>query len=101
MGEVKKKKYAVQNSIEPDEIGLSTNKPAASHPLPPATHWPFEGLLNVKQTAKILGISVKTVRHKVLHRLIPYVKLRGRVLFRPDQLWELIERSTVPAREDE
>jgi hypothetical protein len=59
---------------------------------------PLEELLDITRAAKILGISPKTLRDHVLHRRIEYVKLRGRVLFRPDKIWELIERNTVPAR---
>ena len=103
MGVANKQKYAVQNFIQPAEVGTSTKKPVASvsTPLSPSQQPLLDPLLDVNQVAKILGISVKTVRHHVLHRLIPYVKLRGRVLFRPDQIWDLIERSTVPARDDE
>ena len=57
-----------------------------------------EELLNVQQAAKILGISPKTLRDHVLHRRIDYVKVFGRVLFRPETLWDLIERHTVRAR---
>ena len=59
----------------------------------------LEDLLDVKKAAKVLGISPKTLRDHVLHRRIDYVKIGGRVLFRPDTLWEFIERNTVPARQ--
>jgi hypothetical protein len=59
---------------------------------------PLEALLDITRAAKILGISPKTLRDHVLHRRIEFVKLRGRVLFRPDRIWDLIERNTVPAR---
>ena len=59
---------------------------------------PLEELLDINRAAKILGISPKTLRDHVLHRRIEFVKLRGRILFRPDRIWDLIERSTVPAR---
>jgi hypothetical protein len=67
-------------------------------PPPPSTKPSLDELLDVKHAARVLGISVKTLRDHVLHRRIDYVKLRGRVLFRPDSLCELIERSTVRAR---
>jgi len=63
-------------------------------PPPPSTKPSLDELLDVKHASRVLGISVKTL----LHRRIDYVKLRGRVLFRPDSLCELIERSTVRAR---
>jgi hypothetical protein len=100
MGTANKQKYAIQNPIQPADVGPGFKKPvsSASNLLSPAQQPPLDPLLDVNQVAKI---SVKTVRHHVLHRLIPYVKLRGRVLFRPDQIWDLIERSTVPARDDQ
>lgn len=59
---------------------------------------PLIELLDIKRAAKILGISVKTLRDHILHRRIDYVKLRGRVLFRQDTLWDLIDRNTVRAK---
>jgi Helix-turn-helix domain len=41
----------------------------------------LEELLDVDRAAKILGISVKTLRDHILHRRIDYVKIWGRVLF--------------------
>ncbi len=55
------------------------------------------GLLDVRRAAKLLGISPKTLRAHVLHRRIDYVKVGGRVLFRPEILLEYIERHTVHA----
>jgi excisionase family DNA binding protein len=57
----------------------------------------LEGLLDIPRAAKVLGISPKTLRDHVLHRRIDYVKIGGRVLFRPDTLWDFIERNTIHA----
>jgi hypothetical protein len=57
----------------------------------------LEGLLDITRTAKVLGISPKTLRDHVLHRRIDYVKIGGRVLFRPDRLVDFIERNTIHA----
>jgi len=57
----------------------------------------LEGLLDITRAAKVLGISPKTLRDHVLHRRIDYVKIGSRVLFRPDTLWDFIERNTVHA----
>jgi hypothetical protein len=57
----------------------------------------LEGLLDITRTAKVLGISPKTLRDYVLHRRIDYVKIGGRVLFRPDRLVDFIERNTIHA----
>lgn len=59
----------------------------------------LEELLDVNRAAKVLGIRPKTLRHHVLRRRIDYVKIGGRVLFRPDTLWEFIERNTIRARQ--
>jgi len=55
----------------------------------------LEGLLDIPRAAKVLGISPQTLRDHVLHRRIDYVKIGGRVLFRPDRLWDFIERNTI------
>ena len=57
----------------------------------------LEDLLDIPRAAKVLGISLKTLRDHVLHRRIDYVKIGGRVLFRPDTLWDFISRNTVHA----
>jgi excisionase family DNA binding protein len=59
----------------------------------------LEELLDVNRAAKVLGIRPKTLRHHVLRRRIDYVKIGGRVLFRPDTLWEFIERNTIRSRQ--
>lgn len=64
----------------------------------PTTH-KLEELLDVNRAAKVLGIRPKTLRHHVLRRRIDYVKIGGRVLFRPDTLWEFIERNTIRSRQ--
>jgi excisionase family DNA binding protein len=59
----------------------------------------LEELLDINRAAKVLGIKPKTLRHHVLRRRIDYVKIGGRVLFRPDTLWEFIERNTIRSRQ--
>ena len=58
----------------------------------------LEDLLDINRAAKVLGIRPKTLRHHVLRRRIDYVKIGGRVLFRPDTLCEFIERNTIRSR---
>jgi hypothetical protein len=53
----------------------------------------LEGLLDIPRAAKVLGISPKTLRDHVLHRRIDYVKIGGRVLFRPDTLGTLLSET--------
>jgi hypothetical protein len=59
----------------------------------------LEELLDINRAAKVFGIKPKTLRHHVLRRRIDYVKIGGRVLFRPDTLWEFIERNTIRSRQ--
>lgn len=59
----------------------------------------LEELLDIDRAAKVLGIRPKTLRHHVLRRRIDYVKIGARVLFRPDTLWEFIERNTIRSRQ--
>jgi excisionase family DNA binding protein len=67
-------------------------------PAIPSTY-KLEELLDINRAAKVLGIRPKTLRHHVLRRRIDYVKIGGRVLFRPDTLWEFIERNTIRSRQ--
>jgi excisionase family DNA binding protein len=78
-------------SSQPDSINTSQVSMQSEHTL--------EDLLDVTRAAKVLGISPKTLRDHVLHRRIDYVKIGGRVLFRPDTLWGFIERNTIHARQ--
>jgi excisionase family DNA binding protein len=55
-------------------------------------------LLTVPETAKLLRLSVGTIRAWVLNKKIPYCKFGGRVRFHRCDLDEFIQRNTVPAR---
>ncbi len=76
-----------------------STQPSPTNPAetPMQSEHKLEGLLDITRAAKLLGISPKTLRDHVLHRRIDYVKIRGRVLFRPDTLWDFIERNTIHA----
>ena len=76
-------------STQPSQINPTETSIESGHKL--------EDLLDITRAAKLLGISPKTLRDHVLHRRIDYVKIGGRVLFRPDRLWDFIERNTVHA----
>ncbi len=78
-------------STQPSQINPTETSIESGHKL--------EGLLDITRAAKLLGISPKTLRDHVLHRRIDYVKVGGRVLFRPDRLWDFIERNTIHARQ--
>ena len=55
-------------------------------------------LLNVKETAQLLGLEVSTIRAWILHRRISYIKLGRAVRIRLSDLQALIQAGTVPAR---
>ena len=54
----------------------------------------MDKLPSVDEAAAALGLSVATVRKYTYLRKLPFVKLGGRLLFRPDHLQQLIERNT-------
>ena len=55
---------------------------------------PIEPLLDVKQAAYLLGISVKTLRDWIQDRRIDYVKVGTRVLFRPETIRVFVKKNT-------
>ena len=58
----------------------------------------MEKLLNNNEAADLLGISPFSLRGKVSRREVPFVKFGRRVLFRKEDLIELIENCTVQPR---
>ena len=58
----------------------------------------MEQLLNNEQAAKMLNISPFSLRGKVSRREIKFVKFGRRVLFRKEDLLELIEQCTIEPR---
>jgi excisionase family DNA binding protein len=57
-------------------------------------------LLSAMEAADALGLSVLTVRLWARHRKIPHRRIGSRILFAPDDIQNIIQRSLVPARED-
>jgi excisionase family DNA binding protein len=57
-----------------------------------------EKLLNNNEAATVLGISPYSLRGKVSRREIKFIKFGRRVLFRKEDLMDLIERCTVQPR---
>ena len=58
----------------------------------------MENLLSNDEAAQVLGISPFSLRGKVSRREIKFVKFGRRVLFRREDLIELIENCTVQPR---
>ena len=58
----------------------------------------MEKLLNNNEAATVLGISPYSLRGKVSRREIKFIKFGRRVLFRKEDLMDLIERCTVQPR---
>jgi excisionase family DNA binding protein len=50
-------------------------------------------LINVPEAAKLLGISVNTLRQWISQRKVPTIKLGKVVRFLPDDLQKLIEEN--------
>jgi len=55
---------------------------------------PIEPLLDVKQAAYLLGISVKTLRDWIQDRRIDYVKVGARVMLRPETIRVFVKKNT-------
>ena len=56
-------------------------------------------LVNVREAAARLGVSVFTLRAWLRQRRLPHVKLGRRVLVSEDAIRRFVEMNTVPARE--
>ncbi len=57
-------------------------------------------LLNLKEGAKELKLSVHTLRAWTYQKRIPFVRLGKRVLLRREDLEELVRKNVVEAREE-
>lgn len=56
-------------------------------------------MMTVREFANTVGWSPSTVRQKIWHRELEYVKLGRSVRFKPETVQRLIEQGTVPALE--
>jgi excisionase family DNA binding protein len=56
-------------------------------PFPPAPH---VGLVQIKEAAKVLGVSLVTVRRRVRTGL-PHIRIGGRLYFKMNELHAYIE----------
>ncbi|WP_319414808.1 helix-turn-helix domain-containing protein [Marispirochaeta aestuarii] len=56
-------------------------------------------LLNVAEAADLLNLAPQTIRNKVHQRKIPFIKLGGKVLFKPEELSAWVEEHAVKAIE--
>lgn len=54
--------------------------------------------MSIKQTAKILGRSEKTLRDWVWRKRIDYVKTGDSVMFEPEAIRQFIARNRVEAK---
>ncbi len=56
----------------------------------------IDQLLNEKQAAEILGLSVQTLRNdRASKRRWPYIKIGRRVLYRPSDIQQIINGSVI------
>ena len=56
-------------------------------------------LLNLKEGAKELKLSIHTLRSWIYQRRIPFVRLGRRILLRKEDLEEIVNRNLVKASE--
>ena len=54
-------------------------------------------LLTIQEAAKVLRLSVSTLRAWRLQRRIPFRKIGGKVLLHKDDIRRFIEQATIPA----
>jgi excisionase family DNA binding protein len=59
---------------------------------------PLEPLLSVVQAARLLNISVPTLRQWLSQRQLPYVKVGRRTMLRPEDIERFIEHNRKEAR---
>lgn len=57
-----------------------------------------ERLLNIREASKLLNLGRQTLYNWASQRKIEFVKLGGRLLFRPAAIRKLIDANTVTAR---
>ena len=58
-----------------------------------------EGLINENQAAKVLGVRVSNLRYRRWQGMAPeWIRIGGRVRYRPSTLQAFIEESTVRLR---
>jgi excisionase family DNA binding protein len=55
-------------------------------------------LLTVQEAAKVLRLSVSTLRAWRLQRRIPFRKIGGKVLLHRDDIRRFIDQATIPAK---
>jgi excisionase family DNA binding protein len=87
----------------PVSIKVRSHIPSPATPVPlPCSSEDFPGtlepLLDVPTAAKILGLSIDTIRLWVSKKRIEYVKLGSRVMFRPESIRALINSSVREAK---
>lgn len=58
---------------------------------------PIEPLLDLRNAARLLGVSVKTPRDWTQDRKIDYVKLGSRVMIRPETIRHFVTKNTRTA----
>lgn len=58
----------------------------------------MEANLNYREAAKVLGIGKRTLERRVKSRKIPFVRIGGRVLFRPSQLEKFLQSLSKDSR---
>ena len=55
----------------------------------------MQRLLNIEETASLLGLAIPTIYKAVCARKIPFIKIGGRLLFDPERIEEWINSKKV------
>lgn len=55
----------------------------------------MRNLLNIEETAELIGLAVPTIYKAVCQRRIPFVKIFGRLLFDPIRIEEWVNGKKV------
>jgi len=58
----------------------------------------MERLIGIKEASMLLGISAHTIRRWTAMKLIPYINLGRRILFKPTELEKWVTQFTVVPR---
>jgi excisionase family DNA binding protein len=51
-------------------------------------------ILNLKETAKLLNLSITTIKHKIYKKQIPYFKIGKRTVFNKSEILKLLNNNT-------
>ena len=69
----------------------AAHKSEAAMMTAPSPRTPHARLIQIREAAAILGVSLVTVRRRVRDGSLPHVRIKGRLYFRANELHAFIE----------